>query len=398
MIPKPRNKTLLLVIGIPVLFFFSASNIFAQCSGQVKPSSDEPLHMLVLGDSIMWGQGLKPEQKFWWRIKCWLQQKTNRPVQEKIEAHSGAAIEAAAGAEPFRPGDGEVPLFVPTINDQVDAARRHYGDPAKVDLILLDGCINDVDVRNLLNATTPLDSLELSIKEKCGDRMQRLLRRVVREFPSAHVVVTNYYNMFSKETADDRFTRMLVKRLADQGKEAQLMTDRQMREKLLAISERWYEVSTSSLAQAVETVNSELASASSPPRIHFAEIQFSPEHAFAAPHSLLWNFKFAATSLSGLRKVLVILTLGTAAYEPNDQLREARGRSCKAAYRRQKKDESKSEKEAREAKYLACQYASLGHPNHMGALVYAEAIKGQLHSLLDKAGWKRDLNRPLATQ
>ena len=100
-----------------------------------------------------------------------------------------------------------------------------------------------------MNATTPLDSLELSIKEKCGDRMQRLLRRVVREFPSAHVVVTNYYNMFSKDTADDRFTRMLVKRLADQGKEAQLMTDRQMREKLLAISERWYEVSTSSLAQ-----------------------------------------------------------------------------------------------------------------------------------------------------
>jgi lysophospholipase L1-like esterase len=397
MIFKSPNKKLLLAVGTTVLFLLSASNVSAECAGQVMPAGDDPLHMLVLGDSIMWGQGLKLEQKFWWRIKCWLQQKTNRPVQEKIEAHSGAAIEAAAGAEPFRARDGEVPLFVPTINDQVDVALRHYGDPTKVDLILLDGCINDVDVRNLLNATTPLDSLELSIKEKCGDRMQRLLRRVVREFPSAHVVVTNYYNMFSKETADDRFTRMLVKRLADQGKEARLMTDRQMREKLLAISERWYEVSTRSLAQAVETVNSELASASSPPRIHFAEIQFSPEHAFAAPHSLLWNFKFAATSLSGLRKAIVIMSLGTAAYEPNDQLREARSKSCKAAYKRQRKDESKSEKETREAKYLACRYASLGHPNHMGALVYAEAIKGRLLPLVDKAGWKRELIGTLST-
>jgi hypothetical protein len=38
---------------------------------------------------------------------------------------------------------------------------------------------------------------------------------------------------------------------------------------------------------------------------------------------------------------------------------------------------------------MTCRYASLGHPNQMGALVYAEAIKGHLQSLLE-TGWLRD--------
>ena len=53
--------------------------------------------MLVLGDSITWGQGLSVQGKFWWRVKSWLQEKTGREVKEKIEAHSGALIETTPG-------------------------------------------------------------------------------------------------------------------------------------------------------------------------------------------------------------------------------------------------------------------------------------------------------------
>src|SRR5687767_11231577 len=154
-----------------------------------QSAAPQPIQMLVLGDSIMWGQGLKTPDKAWWRLKNWLQEKTGRDVRERVEAHSGAAIEAAPGSEIFTSKDREVNLLTPTINEQVDAARSYYGDPAKVDLILVNGCINDVDVTNLLDASTALDLLEVTIREKCGGRMQTLLRRIALEFPNAQVVV-----------------------------------------------------------------------------------------------------------------------------------------------------------------------------------------------------------------
>jgi len=168
------------------------------------------------------------------------------------------------------------------------------------------------------------------------------------------------------------------------------MSDREMKEKLVANSEKWYRISTASLAQAIAAVNSDLRQAGSSQRVLFAEIDFSSEHAFSAPETLLWNFKFASTNLSGLRKAIVILTLGTAAYKPDDDVRQARSVSCKETYRKPKdREESKDEKKRRELGELACRYASLGHPNKMGALVYTETIKGQLQWLIANVGWLR---------
>jgi hypothetical protein len=49
--------------------------------------------MLVLGDSVIWGEGLKPEHKSWHQVKLWLEKTTGRTVLERVEAHSGALIE-----------------------------------------------------------------------------------------------------------------------------------------------------------------------------------------------------------------------------------------------------------------------------------------------------------------
>ena len=379
-----------ILIGILAMAAVNSSVAQQPASDGSKSIARDPLHMLVLGDSIMWGQGLKTPDKAWWRLKNWLQERTGRDVRERIEAHSGAAIEATPGSERFTSQDGEVNLLRPTINEQVDAARNYYGDPAQVDLILLNGCINDVDVRNLLDASTSLDLLETSIREKCGGRMQSLLQRVTREFPNAHVVVSSYYRIVSPLSDDNSFARLLVKNLTTQKPEARQMSDKQMRENLVAISELWYQVSTRSLAKAVETVNSELAQRASKQKILFTEIEFSPEHAFSAPDTLLWNFMFGSTNLSGLRQAIVVVTLGTAAYKPNDEVRDRRSKSCKETYQRPKgKHEEKAEKEEREVRYLACRYASLGHPNKMGALIYTEAIKGQLQWVINSAGWLR---------
>ncbi len=385
------STSIAIVMGILGLAAVNPGFAQQHAADSSKSSAGDPLHMLVLGDSIMWGQGLKTPDKSWWRLKNWLQEKTGRDVIERIEAHSGAAIEATPGSEIFTSKDGEVNLLTPTINEQADAARKYYGDPAKVDLILVNGCINDVDVRTLLDASTALDLLEASIREKCGGRMQSLLQRITRGFPNAHVVVSSYYKIISPLSEDNSFARLLVKSLTTQKPESKRMSDKQMRANLVANSNLWYEVSTRSLAQAVEAVNSDLGQSAVKRRVLFAEIQFSPEHAFSAPDTLLWNFMFGSTNLSGLRHAIIVMTLGTAAYKPNDEVRDRRSKSCKETYKRAKeKKEDKLEKDRREAKYLACRYASLGHPNKMGALIYTEAIKGQLQWLINTAGWLRN--------
>lgn len=397
--PKTLKKSFLHAIGLSILLFLTAGSALAGCPGDVTPSSEDPMQMLVLGDSILWGQGLKREQKPWWRVKCWLEEKTRRELQTRVEAHSGAHLAGSSNTPPrFSSNDGEVNLPSPTINEQLDNAVGFYG-PARssVDLILVDGCINDVDVSNLLNAGATPDWLRERITTSCGAGMHDLLRRITDNFPNAHVVVTGYYRVISSDTDDNAFIRLLVKKLNNESSEARRMTDKEMRGRLIMLSELWYKVSTASLNEAVNKVNEELGEKSLPARVLFVEIEFWPEHSFSASSTLLWNFMFGSTNLSGFRKIILALSLGTAAYKPNDDVRDSRIKSCNETYKAPKagKDRKETDEEKRDRKnrLVICRYASLGHPNQMGALIYAEAIKGKLQWLIDKAGWKRDINR-----
>ncbi|MDQ2938268.1 MAG: hypothetical protein M3R67_12300, partial [Acidobacteriota bacterium] len=135
----------------------------------------------------------------------------------------------------------------------------------------------------------------------------------------------------------------------------------------------------------------ELGQSSLPPRAMFIEIDFWPEHSFSASDTLLWNFMFGSTNLSGFRQVIIALSLGTAAYKTNDDVRESRIKSCNETFKGPKEGkENEAEKRFRKESLLVCKYASLGHPNQMGALIYAEAIKGRLRWLIDQAGWKEN--------
>lgn len=384
---------------LTLVFFLGAAGASASCRNSGPLAKDGALHMLVLGDSIMWGQGLKPEQKFWSRVKCWIEEKTGREVFEKVVAHSGAVLDNPATAPPrFSSNDGEVNLPFPTINQQLDQARAYYGnDRASVDLILVDGCINDVDVSNLLDATTAPESMRERITGPCLNGMQALLQRITGSFPNARVLVTGYYRIVAAETDDNAFLRQLVKKINSAKPAARRMTDKQLRERLIAISELWYRVSTASLEEAVKRANAALGAQDRSPRITFVEIGFSPEHSFAAAQTLLWNFVFGSTNLSGIRKVIIALSFGTAAYKPNDEVRESRVKSCNETFKPPPKGikESKEEKQSRKDHLLICRYASLGHPNQMGALIYAEAIKGKLQSLIDQVGVKHNPGNPI---
>ena len=152
------RRLVLSTFSLVFFLFLNAGMAAASCPSSPVQSTDS-LQMLVLGDSIMWGQGLRDEEKFTTRVKCWLEEKTARDVQMHVEAHSGAVVRGDFQSR-FASRDGEVNLPTPTINEELDHAIDYYKaagtNPA---LVLLNGCINDVGVKNLLAASTPIENL-----------------------------------------------------------------------------------------------------------------------------------------------------------------------------------------------------------------------------------------------
>ncbi len=59
------------------------------------PEAERPFDFLVVGDSLIWGQGLEEKDKFYALTKNWLENEFfggRRRVALKMKAHSGATI------------------------------------------------------------------------------------------------------------------------------------------------------------------------------------------------------------------------------------------------------------------------------------------------------------------
>jgi len=379
----PRAKHFALAaIAVLVLFFPGAR---AQTSHQATDGrAERPLNLVVLGDSISWGQGLKDEHKAWFLIKSWLQQVTGREVRETVEAHSGAVIGSPAdpNGESTRDLDGELSRAYPTINGQLAHALKAFGDPSQVDLVLVNGCINDLDSRRLLNAANTPDKIRELAQAKCGPPMELLLTRIATVFPNANVVVTGYYPILSEKTANDLFMRALARRFYTPEPGAPRINDKILRARLIAISHEWYQTSDQMLAAAAQKIDAQLREKMSHQRVLFADVAFAPENSFAAKQSRLWGF-----DASWLRKMLVLLTLGKVQLRTNDERRHQRGELCEELFKKPV-NETPNDKAARKDRLLRCRLAAVGHPNRKGAAMYADAVGRLLRRMLD-AGWLR---------
>lgn len=378
----PQAKRFALALAAALLVFSAA---FAQSSGAGR-KDDSPLNLVVLGDSISWGQGLRDEHKTWYLIKDWLRQNTGREVRTTIEAHSGAVIgspEDTNGTSRWDL-DGELSRAYPTINGQLDNAIKRFADLKQVDLVLVNGCINDVDSRRLLNAANTPDNIREFAQAKCGPPMEALLRRIVNVFPNAHVVVTGYYPILTEKTANDLFIRALAKRFYTPEAGGRKLSDKTLRARLISINREWYQTSDQMLSAAARKIDADLRGRGSHQRVLFADAGFSPDNAFAASKSRLWGF-----DASALRKILVVLTLGRVQLRTNDERRSQRSELCNTLFAKAE-NESAEDKGARKDRLLRCRLAAVGHPNRKGAAMYADAIGRLLKILMTENGWLRD--------
>jgi lysophospholipase L1-like esterase len=167
------------------------------------------VNILVLGDSAVWGQGLQPSEKFHSLVQAGI--RAGNPAvtdtPKVVVAHSGATIGSGDFADPPPltqlppPGApvGEVPTSYPTIIQQ---SQRFTGPPAPlaVDLILVDGGINDVSIFNILNPFVSTTTLETLIRNDCYTAMKVLLVELERKFPNARIIVTGYYPIVSAQS------------------------------------------------------------------------------------------------------------------------------------------------------------------------------------------------------
>jgi lysophospholipase L1-like esterase len=356
------------------------------------PAGD--LEMLVLGDSIMWGQGLADDRKFYFFIEKWLEQQTHRRVINRVEAHSGATIVVPDSIEKY-PRDRtqaynqELNISTPTIDQQVRNASRYYienGKSAKaVELILLNGGLNDLSIAKLLNPLTKEEWIDKESREVIAKNMLKLLEDTCDAFPNARLIVAGYYPLVSNDTsADDlcrlirdvfgltlfgRFIKWLLKLLGIRDKwENVCHTDkvqarlRELVEELSCQSDAWCRESDIFTRSAVDTVNRThalpaAAGAIAGPRAVFVKAPFSAENAYGAPKTFLWKL-LPGTGIDQLLKT-------------DDQLYHVRGEYCDC--------------KAIKLTFFhnqACRVAGTGHPNLDGSRAYADAIRAALEKVI----------------
>jgi hypothetical protein len=229
--------------------------------------------LLVIGDSVVWGQGLAEEHKTASILA--------RHLGAKMEmlAHAGAKIGLRDSYTVTMPS-GEVPCFFPTILQQLQGFR---GDRADVRWVLMNGGINDVEIQRVFNPMVPQYELELHTRNYCGRDFLMLLRSILQRFRHAQVLVLGYYPALSHQSRREG-VEMLYS-LVHGVRFAPVSEPDLFREAVVEHCLRFWRLSSGLLRGAVESVNREGRAA----RAIFVDSGMREANAAYAPQSLLWE-------------------------------------------------------------------------------------------------------------
>ncbi|MCK9566495.1 MAG: GDSL-type esterase/lipase family protein, partial [Methanothrix sp.] len=243
--------------------------------------------MVVIGDSIAWGAGLTKYDKYSYLVAKWIAEQSNRPVNVKVLAHTGATLEKTADLIIKYP---DLSSGNPTLMEQAEM----ISNPEDVDLILVSGGINDVKVDKIIEldygplfpGSTISDIRERS--QKIEELMYELLKKLLRIYPKAKIVISGYYPIISEDSNGltdaikalypiSQFPTSDYKKLDDPVQLSELSTK----------SDAFYQDSNLGLFGAVLRANRE----SGKERIAFARITFPPDKCYGTDNSWLWKIE-----------------------------------------------------------------------------------------------------------
>ena len=229
--------------------------------------------LLVIGDSVVWGQGLADQHKTAGILSRHL------GTQMTMLAHAGAKIGIRDSYTVTMPS-GEVPCFFPTILQQL---QSFADDPAEVNWVLMNGGINDVEVQRVFNPMVPQFELELHTRNYCGRDLLTLLQQVTGKFANALVLVLGYYPALSQQSRPQGVESLYS--LVHGVKFAPLFDAGLFRSEIVEHCVRFWKLSTGLMRGAVEQVNR----AAGKTRAIFVDSGMDEANAAYAPQSLLWE-------------------------------------------------------------------------------------------------------------
>lgn len=313
--------------------------------------------ILVLGDSVTWGQGLRPEQKMHRLLANMLYDHNGVEPQVFHYAHSGGTIGYENGV-PTKPvvvedwWPREIPRANPTIHEQCALVAQEHRDQ-RFDYIILSGGINDVSVMTIFNPKTSEAEIRTRTKTYCHDQMLHLLDDLHAQFltanPAAKIIVLGYYPVLTDRSTIPSVLSVL-KALARETINpprphgylfaAQLTRDRDLRSTLIEQSIAFRDASRDGLSSAVAETNQKY----SMQNYMFVDPLIADDEAAFAPNALIWGLQ-AGSEIS------------------NDPIYDDRVKYCVDVV-----------KEPIGIDQFKCERASLGHPNISGASRYAEKI------------------------
>ena len=339
--------------AIAALLFAGGSAVFAQTND---------LELLVAGDSLIFGQGLLEKDKIYTHVAEWLRS-SGRTVNLKMKAHSGSTLKFHANeAEAYRKaGRQETFYYKPEVNvsfpstwKQLEVAAEEYRAAGKsgADLILLSGCVTDITVAKVLDPKGDDELLKRQAKQYCHDDMLDVLGHAARLHQRALIAVVGYFPMISPKSNGKRLfngwleardTNRVMKWFMNNGVTRKLIFQK-IGNRAIQRSRIWFEESNKQLQAAVDDFNRQTAGT----RAVFVRSPLTEDNSVEAPNTML--FRMGKNGIS------------------EDPMFQERTADCNQALPELKRSTGL------DYPLRFCEVAGVGHPNSVGAHMYAKAV------------------------
>lgn len=331
---------------------------------------DRDFEMLIIGDSIMSGQGLNEENKFYTLTKNWLSDEVfngQRKVNLTNKSHSGARIylaenEIKALEEAERELDKfyhpEINFSFPSMKVQVDVAANEYeakNKPAEnIDLIMLTGGLTNLNTSYIINPFNKNSELREKIDEFCNHKMFEFLQYASNTFPNALITVVGYPMIVSKKSSTGKIYNAILELYEFPRPTKPLMNNiltkqffKILHNKMNKRSKVWFEGSNKAFQTAVDRHNKSIGRQ----KAIFVKSPINKDNCFATKNTLLWGMAKNGRT--------------------NDSKYDERVEVCNKRIEKMKDVKLKF-------KTRFCELSGIGHPNIEGSKAYAEKINKAL--------------------
>ena len=355
--------------AISALFAASRSGL-----ALIEDVDERPFELLIVGDSVIWGQGLEEKDKFYTHTAEWLRKEAfgkPRAVNLKVKAHSGSTLKfhpdeaekyKKAGrneTDPFKP---EVNVGFPSSWRQIEVAADEYLAEGKsgADLVMICGGITDITTSRVFNPKGDDDELRAEVRRYCRDHMFDVLELAANKNPKAAMAVIGYFPAITPYSANGKMLNAWLETLSFprtlkafvNNPVVRPMIFNKLKKRGIERSRIWLEESDKNLKAAVEAINEKFHSR----RAVFVQTPLKEENAAEAPNTLLFRM--------GKGGVVA------------DSVAHERIRQCREALPELKRSTGI------DYPVRLCEVAAIGHPNPAGAKAYAEAIKSAISPII----------------